>query len=263
MTGQATYTDGDQRPEKSQVQVIARAAAILRSLEDEPAGLSLAQIAQRVGLARSTVQRIVAALGTEKLLIAASPTERVTLGPAILRLAASTRVDLAARLRPILVELSAALHETVDLARVERDHLLFIDQVVSSQRLRTVSAVGEVFPLHCSANGKAYLAMLTDDEIAALIGKNYKRHTGATHTTLKNLLKDVAQIRKNGIAFDLGEHSADIFAVGIAFFDISGNAFAISIPMPAARFQAKKAKAVQQLVAVKASLLSLPMFDRF
>ncbi len=46
----------------SQVQVIARAAAILRALEDEADGLSLGQIAQRVCLARSTVQRIVAAL---------------------------------------------------------------------------------------------------------------------------------------------------------------------------------------------------------
>ena len=64
----------DKREDKSQVQVIARAAAILRALEEQPAGLSLGQIAQRVDLARSTVQRIVAALAAEKLLIAASPT---------------------------------------------------------------------------------------------------------------------------------------------------------------------------------------------
>ena len=50
--------------DKSQVQVIARAATILRALEEENSGLSLGQIAQRVNLARSTVQRIVAALET-------------------------------------------------------------------------------------------------------------------------------------------------------------------------------------------------------
>ena len=77
--------------DKSQVQVIARAATILRALEDENAGLSLGQIAQRVNLARSTVQRIVAALETEKLVIAATPNGRVRLGPTILRLAASVR----------------------------------------------------------------------------------------------------------------------------------------------------------------------------
>ena len=59
--------------DKSQVQVIARAAAILRALEDENSGLSLGQIAQRVSLARSTVQRIVAALSAEVFVIAAGP----------------------------------------------------------------------------------------------------------------------------------------------------------------------------------------------
>ena len=55
----------ERREDKSQVQVIARAATILRALEEQPAGLSLGQIAQRVDLARSTVQRIVAALAAE------------------------------------------------------------------------------------------------------------------------------------------------------------------------------------------------------
>ena len=87
--------------DKSQVQVIARAATILRALEDESAGLSLGQIAQRVNLARSTVQRIVAALETEKLVIAATPNGRVRLGPTILRLAASVRSDFVALARPV------------------------------------------------------------------------------------------------------------------------------------------------------------------
>jgi len=128
--------------DKSQVQVIARAATILRALEDENAGLSLGQIAQRVNLARSTVQRIVAALETEKLVIAATPNGRVRLGPTILRLAASVRSDFIALARPYLERLSDELHETVDLSTVKKDHLVFIDQVIGSQRLRTASAVG-------------------------------------------------------------------------------------------------------------------------
>ncbi len=95
--------------DKSQVQVIARAATILRALEDENAGLSLGQIAQRVNLARSTVQRIVAALETEKLVIAATPNGRVRLGPTILRLAASVRSDFIALARPFLERLSRGI----------------------------------------------------------------------------------------------------------------------------------------------------------
>src|SRR5262245_8097129 len=140
--------------DKSQVQVIARAATSLRALEEENAGLSLGQIAQKVNLARSTVQRIVAALETEKLVIAATPNGRVRLGPTILRLAASVRSDFIALARPFLERLSEELHETVDLSTVKKNHLVFIDQVIGSQRLRAVSAVGDTFPLYCTANGK-------------------------------------------------------------------------------------------------------------
>ena len=55
------------------VQVIARAASVLRALENRPEGLSLGQIAKEVGLARSTVQRIVAALAAEKIRRARMP----------------------------------------------------------------------------------------------------------------------------------------------------------------------------------------------
>ena len=56
----------------SNVQVISRAANILRTLRDHPKGLSLSQIAKEVGLARSTVQRIVTTLEQENFVIRAS-----------------------------------------------------------------------------------------------------------------------------------------------------------------------------------------------
>src|SRR5712691_8915402 len=70
------------------VQVIARAAQVLRALESEPQGLSLAQLAERVGLPRSTVHRIVTALAAEGLVASVSPTGRVRIGPEFARLAA-------------------------------------------------------------------------------------------------------------------------------------------------------------------------------
>ncbi len=185
--------------DKSQVQVIARAATILRALEEENAGLSLGQIAQRVNLARSTVQRIVSALETEKLVIAATPNGRVRLGPTILRLAASVRSDFIALARPFLERLCEELHETVDLSTVKKDHLVFIDQVIGPQRLRTVSAVGETFPLYCTANGKAYLAQLTDAGVEALIGRAYEPRTPKTLTRLDALLADLKAARRNGV----------------------------------------------------------------
>lgn len=239
---------------KSQVQVIARAVSILRALEDENTGLSLGQIAQRVSLVRSTVQRIVAALESEKLVIAATPHGRVRLGPAILRLAASVRTDFIALARPHLEKLSEDLQETVDLATVKKDHLVFIDQVIGPQRLRAVSAVGETFPLYCTANGKAYLAQLTDAAVEALVGKNYSARTPCTITTLGALLEDLKAARASGVAYDREEHATGICAAGIALYDPLGNAVAISIPVPAQRFAGREREIGERLLATKRSL---------
>ena len=240
--------------EKSQVQVIARAASIMRALEDTTTGLSLGEIALKVGLARSTVQRIVAALESEKLVVAASPTGGVRLGPTILRLAGSVRTDFVALARPFLVDLSKGLHETVDLASIKGDHLVFSDQVIGSQRLRTVSAVGETFPLHCTANGKAYLAELEDDAIEALIGKKYPVRTQHTLTKLPQLLDDIRAVRRNGFAIDREEHTLGICAAGVAMRDMLGNFVAISVPVPIQRFQEERAQICERLLATKHTL---------
>lgn len=240
--------------DKSQVQVIARAATILRALEDENAGLSLGQIAQRVNLARSTVQRIVAALETEKLVIAATPNGRVRLGPTIMRLAASVRSDFVALARPFLERLSEELHETVDLSTVKKDHLVFIDQVIGSQRLRTVSAVGETFPLYCTANGKAYLAQLSDAAVEALIGRAYEARTPKTITTFEALLPELKAARRTGVAFDREEHTSGICAAGVALHDPLGNAVAISVPVPSQRFANRAPLIAERLLATKRAL---------
>ena len=239
------------------VQVIARAADILRALEGVPEGLSLGQIALRVGLARSTVQRIASALEAEKLLIAASPTGRLRLGPALLRLAASVETDFAVIARPLITRLSAELGETVDFASLHKDHLVFLDQIVGSNRLRTVSAIGETFPLYCTANGKAVLAEMEDDTILKLIGRQYAQRTANTLTSAEALLQNVRQIRETGIAIDREEHMMGICAAGIALRDSLGNMVAVSVPVPTHRFMEHEKLIAASLLRTKIELQML------
>ena len=95
------------------IQVIARAASILRTLEHHPGGLSLGQIAKSVGLARSTVQRIVAALAAEDFVIAAGPGD-VRIGPGLVRIA--QRLDDEPRFQLIAVSCGSG-GDDADLAR--------------------------------------------------------------------------------------------------------------------------------------------------
>jgi DNA-binding IclR family transcriptional regulator len=241
--------------DKGGIQVIARAAAVLRSLRNEPNGLSLGEIALRVALPRSTVQRIVAALMDERWLMSASSTARVKLGPGLIQLASSVDAATEKVARPFLEELSRRAEETVDLSILERDSVIFVDQVQGTQRLAAVSAVGRKFPLHCTANGKALLALLPAERRESLLPARLERYTAATIVDRAALEKALRKVRTTGLAYDLEEHSEGICAVGTAFLDPMGRPYSISIPVPSARFGAKRPQLAKWLNEAKNDLL--------
>lgn len=241
----------DSRNGGNGIQVISRAASILRALRDEPDGLSLGQIATRVELPRSTVQRIVHALIEERLLMAASPTSRVRLGTEILALAANSKIDIVEIAHPHLKQLSEACGETVDLAVLRRDHLVFLDQVAGSHRLRAVSAVGEMFPLHCTANGKACLALLDDAAARRLLAGTPLTLANGKTRTVDQVMAEIKTVRKTGVAVDEEEHFPGISAVGTAFRDRAGGMYAISIPCPTSRFEGLRETLAAQLLAAR------------
>jgi IclR family acetate operon transcriptional repressor len=218
------------------VQVIARAAAVLRSLEHAPEGLSLTEIAARVLLPRSTVQRIVTALGDEQLLMPASPNARVKLGPALIRLAAAANVGTEQVVRPFMQELSRLVDETVDLSVLHGRSAMFVDQIQGTQHLVAGSTAGKKFPLHCTANGKALLALLPPKRRDLLLKGRLVRRTPATVTDRAALDAELREIEFTELAFDLEEHSAGICAVAAAFRDSVGCEYSLSIPVPSARF---------------------------
>jgi DNA-binding IclR family transcriptional regulator len=229
------------------VQVIARAAQVLRALDGEPSGLSLSQLAQRVGLPRSTVHRIVMALGSEGLVAAASPNGRVRLGPELARLAEASRRDRWQDLRPLMQQLLDTFDETVDCAVLEGGHVRFVDQMSGDQGLRAVSAVGTIFPLHCTANGKALLGALDPEEVVALLPPRMERLTPNTITLREELLEQLAEVRESGVAFDREEHMLGISAAGIAVRDSQGGLAALSVPMPTSRFAGRERELTKAL----------------
>jgi len=220
------------------VQSIQRAAAVLRELAGAPGGLTLAQLARAVALPKSTVHRLVAALADEQL-AAHAPDGRIVLGGGMAALGAAAAETLAPRLHPLLEELAGELGETVDLAVLDGASVRFVDQVSGSQRLRAVSAVGAVFPLHCTANGKALLAQMSDEAALALLPRRLPRCTAKTIASRGALLVELEAVRRSGVAFDREEHSEGICAVGAAVRGPSGALCALSIPVPAARFHGR------------------------
>jgi DNA-binding IclR family transcriptional regulator len=232
------------------VQVIERAAAMLRALASDPEGLTLVELASRVGLPRSTAHRIVRALSHEDFVLT-SPSGRLRIGPALIGLAVSSRLDLRHEVSPFLERLSHEVHETVDLAVLEGREVLFIDQHTSRRALRIVAEVGSRFPLHSTANGKALLAALAPEKAAELLPERLTAMT--VHTTVDRhaLLAEIDEIRRTGLAFDLEEQTIGIAAIGTTVRDASGAFAAVTVVVPVGRFLEHKEQIAKVLLRTR------------
>ena len=237
------------------IQVIARAAAVLRALKGSAAGMSLGQIAERVGLPRSTVQRIVGALQAERLVTVSAAGSGIRLGPELHALAESARLPVMEMVRPLLRDLSRRTEETVDLSVLRGNALVFIDQIPGTQRLRAVSSVGEAFPLTTTANGKACLALMDDAGIARLASAEWA--ASGSPRDLAAFMAEIETIRASGVAIDQDEHTAGISAVGIAFRDWKGDLHAVSVPTPSARFESDRPMLVRAIAKLRLDIEAL------
>jgi DNA-binding IclR family transcriptional regulator len=235
----------------SQVQVISRAALILRALRDT-GGCNLSDLARSVKLPRSTVFRIVKSLEEERLVNSKGDNGTIQLGIGLVSLGAAVNRNLREELRPYLESLSQEVGwETIDLAILDEDHLLFIDQVTPPNRLRAVSGTGINFPLHCTANGKAILSTLPVEEIKRMLPEQLPIFTSNTIPTRSQLLTELQEIRSLGVAMDREEHTIGICAVGTVVTLPNRKPAAISIPIPTIRFEGKEEKFVHALLLTR------------
>jgi DNA-binding IclR family transcriptional regulator len=248
-------TEPIEKSERSGIQVIARAAAIRRELGANPDGLSLGRIAGAVELPRSTVQRIVGALQAERLVMSDSQGGRLRIGPQIKTLAELSRLDVIQEIKPFLIQLTQQTGETADLSVMRSEGMIFLDQVVGRHRLRAVSAVGEVFPLTSPANGKACLAQLSEDHAQRLIADEWRRD--GVSGDMGAMMAQLAEIRETGLAYDNGDHTPGLSGIGFAFRDRDSALHAISVPIPAPRFDDARASVEAMLRTTSAGIADL------
>ncbi len=250
-----TVTEG--KSDKGGIQVIARAASILRALRDDTSGLSLGQIAERTDLPRSTVQRITGALASERMVLSNAKGGELRLGPEMRTFAKATRYTIVETCRPILMEIANRTGETTDLAVLRGDSMTFLDQISGHHRLRAVSSAGDTFPLTTTANGRACLAKMPEQEARRMAEREWRRsgQSGDPDAFMRTL----AQIRDTNFAYDIDEHTAGISAIGIAFEDWSGDLHAISVPIPSTRFELAKRGVEDALLEAQGSLEKLMM----
>jgi IclR family acetate operon transcriptional repressor len=208
------------------VQSIDRAAAILRSFDEQRAELTLSEIARATGLTTSTVHRLLAAMQHNDL-VRQSRERRYSPGPLVVRLGrggAAVATTLREAALPTMTALRDAVEETVGLhSLLTTDERVVVDQVESHHPLRrTYTELGIPIPLPYGAPGKVVTAFLPEDRREAVLHRPLEQVTPATVVDQEALRAELEEVRAAGYALSFAERTPGIHTVAAAVFDHNG-----------------------------------------
>ncbi len=199
------------------VQSLARAFAILEAMADAGGEIGLSQLATEAQLPPATIHRLVRTL-VDLGYVRQEPSRQYSLGPRLMRLVDTSTKRLEALAHPYMSEVVDALGESVNLAVLDGEEIVYVAQVQPSQNfMRMFTEVGRRAKPHATAVGKAILATKPDDEVRDLLKRTgMPRRTEQTLTTSKLLFADLERVRERGYALDDGEQELGVRCVGVA-----------------------------------------------
>jgi DNA-binding IclR family transcriptional regulator len=179
----------------------------------------LGDIAERAGLPKSTVHRILRRL-VERGYARAQGDGVYVLGPRVLTMAGAMlgRLDATKLAAPVLRSLHADVGHTVHFAMLSDDEAVYLEKLVDpGLPYQFASRVGGRIPLHCTAIGKSLLA-----EMETLPRLELVRRTPQTLVSLEALRGELERVRERGFAIDDEENERNIRCVGAAVRDHTG-----------------------------------------
>lgn len=217
------------------VQSIDRAFVILEAMADAGGEIGLSQLAAEAGLPLATIHRLLRTL-VDLGYVRQGPSRQYSLGARLMRLAdiSTKRLDLLAN--PYMTRVVDALGESVNLAVLDGEEIVYIAQVQPSKNfMRMFTEVGRRAKPHSTAVGKAILATQRDAEVRDLLRRTgMPRHTERTITTPDEFVADLERVRERGYALDDGEQELGVRCVAVVVPD-APRAMAMSMSGPLTR----------------------------
>lgn len=241
------------------VQSIERAFAVLRELSLGPAGVT--DIADRVELPKSTVSRLLSALEAEGAVQQRSKSTEYELGAGLAALAdaANNDANMAAVVRPFLLELAEATGEATGFVVRSGRNVYWADNVEQTdEAVQVRDRTGFYAPMHSVPAGVALLSHLPANEIESYLAQPLERVNDRTPTDVDELRRRIAQILADGVLWSFDDLGEGITAIDVPFRGASGQyEGALFVNAPSYRFPAEgDNERIQQLVVDAAERLS-------
>jgi IclR family transcriptional regulator, KDG regulon repressor len=231
------------------VQSIGRAFAILEEVARNREGISLAELAKRVGLHNSTTFHLVKTMASLGYIRQIKDTKRYRIGRPLFALAASALddIEMVSMATPVLDDLSRETGEASHFATRMSDTVVVMARTPGPGAFQLTERRGVVRPAYCTALGKVILAALRPDQLDRYLDRvELKPLTPNTITERGRLLQEIVEIRSAGIAFDDCEFDGELRCAAMPIFDFSGQvvgAIGISGPVWRLSIQALQSRA--------------------
>jgi len=235
--------------QRVRVQSLGRAFAILEEVARNRDGIGLADLSKRLGLHNSTTFHLAKTLVSLGYIRQEPDTKRYRIGRPLFALAASAldEIEMVNIATPVLEELSRQTGESSHFAVRMGDTVVVIARTSGPGAFQLTDRVGVVRPAHCTALGKVILASLRDDQLKRFLERvELKPSTKNSITEAPALLRELAEVRRTGVAYDEGEFNLEVRCIAVPATDFTGRvigAIGISGPIWRESQQALQAKA--------------------
>ena len=238
-------------PDSDAVGVLDRMTAILEAFDDDDHGLRLSELATRACLPKSTVSRLVSTLVRERYL--ERDGQVIHLGLRLFELGqlADQPRELRAAALPVMADLRNRTSETVSLAIPDGREMVCIALVRGQRSSPPTSRIGGRIPIHATALGKAVLAFSDDVDVDIVLSSKLTPWTSHTIIDPERLRSELSEIRRSGLAVEVGEFREAAAAVASPVLSPSGTLVgAISVSGRAGEFDAERSGASIRAAAV-------------
>ncbi len=236
--------------DNSSIHSVQRTFKVIYALCDKYDGLSLTQLSEQVGLHKSTVSRILNTLKTENLIKQNKESLKYSLGNGFLEISLKYLggFELRKVAYPYMQKLQTTVGESVNLAILDFDEIIYIERVVSPLPLRHSMKIGDRAPACFTALGKAMLAFSDNSFIGEILsGEDPDKNIPRSKDQIDKFLEDLSQIRNTGIAFDDRIHQEHIRCLGSPILTSEKRVIgALSVSGPSSRMNDDKLPGMKQ-----------------
>ena len=221
---------------------------VLKALEaivDHPHSIGLPDLAEQLGLSRSSLHRLLQQLHEHGLIVKVPNRDRFAIGPRFSKLAISAicSANQGAPIRATIQEAVADIGETVNVGVLAGRNFVYIERVECERTPSIYLETGIRLPAHVTSGGKAMMAFLSDKVRVRLVRTlSLVPYTKNTITDHDELLKDLELARQRGFATSNQEFSEGITGIGVPVLSDDGVALAaLALHAPMQRVDLKDA----------------------